>query len=277
MPELPEVETVRVTLAPIVGARIADVWYSGLRLHTGRPVDIAGLRAACAGATIEAVRRWGKFLLVDLADRPGVVVVHLGMSGRLRIAPASEPRAPHTHVVWALGERELRFSDPRRFGIVSLAERGREREHPSLAGLGPDPLVHGLHPAAFHDAARGSRQAVKAFLLDQRRIAGIGNIYASEALWLARVKPSRRTHTLTRAQRTAVLAAIPAVLRHALDHGGTSLRDFVDADGKTGDNQQYLRVYDRAGERCRRRGCGGIIKRTLIQGRATFACPSCQR
>lgn len=277
MPELPEVETVRVTLAPIVGARVADVWYSGLRLHTGRPVDIAGLRAACAGATIEAVRRWGKFLLVDLADRPGVVVVHLGMSGRLRIAPASEPRAPHTHVVWALGERELRFSDPRRFGIVSLAERGREREHPSLAGLGPDPLVHGLDPAAFHDAARGSRQAVKAFLLDQRRIAGIGNIYASEALWLARVKPSRRTHTLTRAQRTAVLAAIPAVLRHALDHGGTSLRDFVDADGKTGDNQQYLRVYDRAGERCRRRGCGGIIKRTLIQGRATFACPSCQR
>jgi formamidopyrimidine-DNA glycosylase len=279
VPELPEVETVRRILQPAIGRRITAVWTSGLPLRLGQPVDRAGLRRAAAGATIAAVRRLGKYLLLDLAGRDKLVLVHLGMSGRLRLVPRATPRAPHTHVIFQLaGPHELRFSDPRRFGMVALAPAGpREREHPSLAVLGRDPLLERGTGAFLHAAARRSRQTMKAILLDQGILAGVGNIYASEALWLAGVPPGLRGVKLARPRADALARAVGAVLRHALRRGGTSLRDFVDADGVAGENADYLRVYDRAGARCPRRGCTGRIRRTVLQGRATFHCPRCQR
>ena len=279
MPELPEVETVRRTVQPAVGRRVTAVWTSGLPLRLARPVDQAALRRAAVGATIAAVRRIGKYLLIDFTGRDELVLVHLGMSGRLRLVPRGTPRAPHTHVVFRLdGPSELRYSDPRRFGMVAVAPGGaREREHPSLAVLGRDPLLERVTGAFLHAAASRSRQTMKAILLDQGILAGVGNIYASEALWLAGVPPTLRGVQLDRPRADALARAVGAVLRHALRRGGTSLRDFVDADGVAGENADYLRVYDRAGEPCPRRGCPGRIRRTVLQGRATFHCPRCQR
>jgi formamidopyrimidine-DNA glycosylase len=278
MPELPEVETVRLTLRPAIGARVTGFWSSGQPLRLARPIEAARLKRATVGAVIEDVRRWGKYLLIDLVDRPGVVLIHLGMSGRLRLHAAREPRAPHTHVVWRLaGGRQLRFADPRRFGVVALAERGREREHPALAVLGPDPLTGEVSGADLFAMSRTSGQPLKTFLLDQSRIAGIGNIYASEALWAAGIHPGLRAHKLTRTRADALARAVRQVLEHALTRGGTSLRDFVDADGRAGENAEFLRVYDRAGESCPRPGCRGAVRRVVTQGRATFFCPTCQQ
>ncbi len=272
MPELPEVETVRRTLKPAVGARIVSVWDSGKGLHMARKPPRAALRKL-AGSKIVAVRRIGKYLLID-TDGPQTVLVHLGMTGRLRIHKKAEPRANHTHVVFDLGDRELRFSDPRRFGQVDVLTRAREREHPALAILGPDPLTEGIDDAAFHARSRGKKATLKAFVLDQRVLAGVGNIYASEALWRAKLRPTTRAHRLTVESAKRLAAAIREVLDHALTKGGTSLRDFVDADGAEGENADYLWVYGREGEPCSR--CRATIRRSVLQGRATFYCPMCQ-
>lgn len=278
MPELPEVETVRRTLTPILGADIARVWGSGLPLRLGRPVDLARIQRVSRGARVEALRRWGKYLLIDLRDREDSLLVHLGMSGRLRIDPAAAPRAKHTHLAWTLADgRELRFSDPRRFGQVDLVRRGDERAHPALARLGIDPLSGALTGAFLHERARGRRRTLKAFLLDQHVIAGIGNIYASEALWQAKLHPTRTADRLTRPAADRLAAAVIEVLDRALNHGGTSLRDFVAADGASGDHAHYLWVYDRAGAPCPRPDCDGTIRRAVQHGRATFFCPRCQR
>jgi formamidopyrimidine-DNA glycosylase len=293
MPELPEVETVRRTLAPAVGLRVVDVWTSGLPLRLNHPVPAAALRDAALGRTIEAVRRWGKYLLVDLQDGlvpgPASILVHLGMSGRLRLMDASQPRPLHTHVALALaagrrgratvrpGGLELRYSDPRRFGMVDLVVRGQERAHPALAGLGVDPLHGGLTGELLYAASRGVRRAIKLFLLDQRMLAGVGNIYASEALWVARIRPGMEARLLSRPRAEALAQAVHEVFARALEHGGTSLRDFVNADGLEGENADYLHVYDRAGQPCPRPECGTLIRRTVVQGRSTFHCPRCQR
>jgi len=279
LPELPEVETVRRTLEPAVGQRVVGVWTSGLPLRMKQPVDRAGLERAAVGAVLGAVRRHGKYLMLEFEGRTELVLVHLGMTGRLRLVPVREPRAPHTHVVFALeGARHIHYSDARRFGLVAVAPGGeRRREHPALAELGRDPLLERVGGRFLHEAMQRSRQMVKSLLLDQRILAGVGNIYACEALWLARVAPSARGRDLTRAQSDELMRAVRAVLRLALTRGGTSLRDFVDADGIEGDNAEYLRVYGREGETCLRRGCGGTIRRRVIQGRATFYCPRCQK
>jgi formamidopyrimidine-DNA glycosylase len=278
MPELPEVETVRRTLAPLIGARIAAVRTSGLPLHMNRAVDVRRLRGAAQGGVVAEVRRRGKYLLIDFVERPLGVLVHLGMSGRLRLVPAVSEPAPHTHVTFALAgdPRELRFSDPRRFGQVGVVDRAREREHPALARLGLDPLVDRLDGPTLHGLCRRSRQPLKTFLLDQHRIAGIGNIYASEALWVARLRPTLRAGQLSARRADALAAAVREVLEHALICGGTSLRDFVNATGDPGHYRDHLRVYDRAGQPCLRADCGGAIVRTVTQGRATFHCPRCQ-
>ena len=274
MPELPEVETVRRTLAPALGATIATVWHSGKPLRLNRAVPVAAIRRAAGGRAITGVRRLGKYLLVDV-DGPRSLLVHLGMSGRFRLCAPGTARAPHTHVVLRLADgRELRFSDPRRFGQFDVVTRGDERAHPSLAVLGPDPLEEGLDAATLRAQARRRKVTLKSFLLDQAVIAGVGNIYASEALWLARLRPSRRTGRLTEAEARLLTRSVRQVLEHALEHGGTSLKDFVDADGREGENAEYLRVYGREGEPCSR--CRTAIRRTLIQGRATYFCPTCQ-
>lgn len=273
MPELPEVETVRRTLAPAIGASIERVWSSGKPLRLNRPLPLAALRKAAVGQHITGLRRLGKYLLVDL-DGPRGLLVHLGMSGSFRIHRADEPRAPHTHVVFGLGARELRFVDPRRFGQVDLFTAGDERAHPSLAVLGPDPIAETVDGAHLHARSRGRATGLKTFLLDQRNLAGVGNIYAVEALWRAGLRPTRPASRLTVAQAQTLAAAVRGVFEFALEHGGTSLRDFVDGSGQAGENAEYLVVYGREGQACPR--CGATIRRTVIQGRATYFCPTCQ-
>ena len=272
MPELPEVETVRRTLAPAVGGRIASVWTSGMGLHMARRPPRAKLQKL-VGARITTVRRHGKYLLLD-TDHAASILVHLGMTGRLRIHGAADPRAPHTHVVLGLDRGELRFVDARRFGQVDVVAHGEERAHPALAVLGPDALDEALDGAAVLAAARDKRTTLKAFVLDQSVIAGVGNIYASEALWRAKLSPTTRTHTLTARAARRLAGAIREVLERALENGGTTFSDFVAADGKAGENAEYLWVYDRAGQPCRR--CRTPIERTVLQGRATYYCPTCQ-
>jgi formamidopyrimidine-DNA glycosylase len=248
-------------------------------LRMNQPIDRAGLERAAVGAVLGAVSRHGKYLMLEFGGRGELVLVHLGMTGRLRFVSGSEPQAPHTHVVFALDRaRHIRYSDPRRFGLVAVAPAGeRRREHPALADLGRDPMLERVGGAFLHEAARRSIQVVKTLLLDQRILAGVGNIYACEALWLARIAPTVRGRDLSREQWNELARAVRQVLRRALTRGGTTLSDFVDADGIEGDNAEYLRVYGREGESCLRRGCGGRIRRRVIQGRATFYCPRCQR
>jgi formamidopyrimidine-DNA glycosylase len=272
MPELPEVETVKRTLAPAVGGRISSVWTSGMGLHMARKPPRARLRKL-VGATITAVRRHGKYLLLD-TDRAESILVHLGMTGRLRIHGHADPLAAHTHVVLGLDRCELRFVDARRFGQFDIVTRGKERAHPGLAVLGPDALDEAIDVAAMLAMARDKRTTLKAFVLDQRVIAGVGNIYASEALWRAKLRPTLRTHKLTAAAAERLAEAIREVIERALDNGGTTLSDFVDADGTAGENADYLWVYDRAGQPCMR--CQHAIKRSVLQGRATYYCPTCQ-
>ena len=283
MPELPEVETVRRTLAPALGMRIVGVRSSGLPLRMNRPVDVMKLRRATRGAVVEQLRRRGKYLLVDVAGKGAkggghTVIVHLGMSGQFMLVDAGSPLLPHTHVVFeGSGKRELRFIDPRRFGLVVVTKRGLEASFPSIASLGVDPVIDGVSPELLYAAAHKTRRELKTVLLDQRVINGIGNIYASEALWRAKIRPTLRGHKLSKARAGSLASAITEVLEHAIENCGTSLRDFVDGAGRQGEHLHYLWVYGRAGEKCRQRGCGGVIRREVTQGRATFFCPRCQK
>ncbi len=276
MPELPEVETVRRVLEPrLVGARLTKLWTSGKPLRLARALDTRALRAASVGRRVVAVRRLGKYLLVD-TDGAHSIVVHLGMTGRLLVVGEDVPRASHTHVVWSLdGARELRFVDPRRFGLVRAIRAGREAEIPELATLGVDPLGPALTPAHFGDLARATRRAVKAFLLDQSRVAGIGNIYACEALFEAGVHPLTPANRLTRSRVEALRLGIVTVLERGLRNRGTTLRDYRDADGVEGSNQQSLAVYGRAGKPCPR--CGKRVRRLPNEARGTWFCPGCQK
>jgi formamidopyrimidine-DNA glycosylase len=280
VPELPEVETVRRTLAPAVGARITSTWTSGKGLHMQRRPPRAKLRRL-EGRTITAVRRLGKYLLVD-TDGDDTLLVHLGMSGRFRIQPATAPRAPHTHVVLGLthgrartATTELRFTDPRRFGQIDVIPRAHERETAALGALGPDPIAETLTVEHVAARARGRKTTAKAFVLDQSNVAGVGNIYASEALWRSQIHPLTQARRIQGERAAALTAAIIEVLNHALTNGGTTLNDFVAADGAEGDHYDYLWVYGRAGEPCRR--CKRAIVRSVVHGRATFFCPTCQR
>jgi formamidopyrimidine-DNA glycosylase len=277
VPELPEVESVRRDLVRrrLRGRRVARVRVSGKSLRMNRPVPVTALARAARGRTVTGVRRLGKYLLVDL-DGPASVLVHLGMSGNLLLTPRSRPWAVHTHVVLELDDgRDLRFVDPRRFGMVDVVMRGREREHPALADLGPDPIAEGVPAGHLWARARGRRGPTKAFLLDQHTVAGVGNIYASEVLWLARISPKRPAGRIGEEGGRALELAIGEVLRFAIDNGGTTLRDFVGAGGEPGENGEYLLVYGRAGTACPR--CRSLIRRRVDQGRATYFCPTCQK
>ena len=279
MPELPEVETVARSLRPhLVGRTIRRVETSGFSLR--RPVDADHLTHASVGARIEAVDRIGKYLLVRLS-RGHVLLSHLGMSGQLLFSPAASARAAHTHVVFQLAPLrggngdELRYVDPRRFGVlVAYAERDLAM-CPELHSLGPDPLSESFTLDYFLAEARTSRRDIKQFLLDQNRIAGLGNIYVAEALHAAGISPRRRADRLGPARVEKLHAAIRSVLFSSVERRGTSLRDYVDADGASGGNQHHLAVYGREGERCH--ACGAIVRRLVQGARSTFYCPGCQR
>ncbi len=272
MPELPEVETIVRSLRPrLVGIRMTSVWTSGLALRLGRPVDRGALERCCRGARIEGVRRIGKYIVIDLAGAR-ILLVHLGMSGRLRLAVADAPREKHTHAVWGLsGGGELRFVDARRFGLVRGADSSAAL--PELGRLGPDPLAT-LDAEALGRALASCRAPIKAFLLDQRRVAGLGNIYVCEALFRARVHPAMPARRVRR-RAAALVAGIRAALTVAIANRGTTLRDYVDGDGGPGDNRAALLVYGRAGHPCT--VCGAKIRRRVDAQRSTFYCGRCQK
>jgi formamidopyrimidine-DNA glycosylase len=272
MPELPEVETIVRGLAPALrGRRVVEVWGSGLPLHLVRTVDLRALRAVSVGRRFAGARRLGKYILLDVGGGAGVSV-HLGMTGRLRVQPAAAPRDRHTHVVFRLdGGDELRYVDARRFGWVVAA--ANLMELPALAGLGPDPLT-ALDAAGLAAALEGVRAPIKAFLLDQTRIAGVGNIYACEALFRAGIHP-RTAAGRVRRRAGALLDGVRAALEGGIARRGTTLRDFVGADGRPGENAAALLVYGREGLPCSR--CGGRIRRRVDAGRSTFYCGGCQR
>jgi len=272
MPELPEVETVVRTLRPqIVGQTIRSLWTSGLSLRMARKLDHRRLREISAGATIRAVRRRGKYILIDLDSGRGVLI-HLGMTGRLTVADEQAARVKHTHVVWTLPrKRELRFVDPRRFGWVQAA-LDLDRL-PEIRALGPDPLDQ-LDAEKLGQLLAASRAPIKAFLLDQHRLAGLGNIYVCEALFRARIHPRVKAHR-ARGKADALVRAIRETLEIGIANCGTSFRDFVDATGAPGKNIEALLVYGREGEACT--ACGGRVQRLVDAGRSTFCCARCQR
>jgi formamidopyrimidine-DNA glycosylase len=272
VPELPEVETIVRGLRPVLrGRKVTGVWTSGMGLHLARSVDVRGLRRVAVGRKFVEVRRRGKYITLEVGDAAGVCI-HLGMTGRLRVQAADTPRAPHTHVVLALdGGDELRFTDARRFGWV---EPGAPLSGLSgLSALGPDPLTE-LNVAGLAQSLTDARAPIKSFLLDQHRIAGLGNIYVCEALFGARIHPTTPAHRVAK-RAEPLLAAIRETLEGGIARRGTTLRDYVDADGFAGDNAAALRVYGREGEPCFT--CGTVIRRRVDSGRSTFFCPICQK
>ena len=268
MPELPEVQTVVDTLRRALAEGRTVQVVSHLRQDMLHRCD-ADFPQKLAGRSIDDVSRRGKRIILRLDDG-NRFYVHLGMTGRLTVdLPAASPR-PHTHlVVRLLDGREIRFVDPRRFGAIVWL--GADQADDSR--LGPEPLS--IRVADLAGRLARTRRAVKSALLDQRLIAGIGNIYADEALFAAGIHPSARANRLTDDQVQILVRAIKQVLRRAIRHGGSTLRDYVDANGAGGRFQLLHRVYDRQGEPCAR--CGAAIRRFVLGGRSTHFCPSCQK
>ncbi|HCK84153.1 MAG TPA: DNA-formamidopyrimidine glycosylase [Hyphomonadaceae bacterium] len=285
MPELPEVETVRRGLAPhLVGARIAQAQTKRPDLRFPFPPRFA---ARLKGRRIEALTRRAKYLLAELDDG-AVWVTHLGMTGRWSVAGlkqqpgdfyyAEPPNPAHTHVVIEMEKGvRLEFNDPRRFGYMDLIARDAFDAHPWFKDLGPEPLGNGFHAPYLAEAFAGKKANVKAALLDQRVVAGLGNIYVVEALHRAGIAPARAAGSVSKQRLEKLAPAIRAVLEEAIAAGGSTLSDYASVDGKQGGFQQRFRVYDREGEKCVTPNCGGVIKRAVHSGRSTFWCAKCQR
>jgi formamidopyrimidine-DNA glycosylase len=275
MPELPEVETVRRMLAATVRRRrIARASVSRQRL---RRASLAALPGKLVGRAFSEPRRVGKFLLLDL-DAGLTLLSHLGMSGRWLFWPARADTGPtleHVHLRLEFeGGARLWYQDVRRFGMLRVVPTAGLAKDPSLRRLGPDPLAAPPSGASLRALARGARTSVKVFLLDQRRIAGVGNIYASEILFRARVDPRRRAGSLTRAEWSRVADEIPRVLEASIARMGTTFSTYRTIWNEPGQYGAQLLVYDRAGEPCR--ACSGPVRRIVQGGRATFLCPACQ-
>ncbi len=288
MPELPEVETVRRGLAPAMeGASLAKVEVRDRRLRWPIAKDF---EKRLTGRTVEGLGRRAKYLLADLSSGE-VLIMHLGMSGSFRVGKDARPgvyyhekskSTAHDHVVFHMSNgATVTFNDPRRFGSMKLVARAKLDSEPLLRGLGPEPLGNEFDAAMLATACAGKKTSLKAALLDQRVVAGLGNIYVCEALYRARLSPKRQASTIAdrngrpNARATALVEAIQAVLQDAIAAGGSSLRDHRRTDGALGDFQHNFRVYDREGEPCP--NCKGKIKRIVQSGRSTFYCASCQK
>jgi formamidopyrimidine-DNA glycosylase len=293
MPELPEVETVRRGLQPVMeGARIvrAEVRRKDLRFAFQK--DFA---ARLTGQTVTGLGRRAKYLMADLGSGD-VLVMHLGMSGSFRVVKGDEPQAPgkfhhprnkdsaHDHVVFHMSSgAAVIFNDPRRFGYMKIIARRALEQEPLLKGLGPEPLGNEFDAALLARACASKKTSLKAALLDQRVVAGLGNIYVCEALYRAHLSPRRLAATLAtrKAEPTdharRLVAAIHAVLNQAIKAGGSSLRDHRQTSGELGYFQHSFRVYDREGDKCQTEGCGGTVRRFTQNGRSTFWCPKCQK
>ena len=270
MPELPEVETTRAGLAPhLVGRTVVSTTLRrpDLRWPIAREVV-----DRLPGHRIEGVRRRAKYLLVDSAA--GSALLHLGMSGSLRVLAGDTPVRAHDHVDFALDDgRVLRFNDPRRFGCLLWQPRGEV--HPLLAGLGPEPLSAAFDGDYLFALSRGRSAPVKAFLMDQRVVVGVGNIYVAEALFAAGISPLRPAGRISRERYARLAEAVKAILAYAITRGGTTLRDFISPDGAPGYFEQELSAYGRGGEPCPR--CGRALRQATVGQRATVWCGHCQR
>lgn len=293
MPELPEVETVRRGLAPVLeGARFVRVIARRPDLRFPLPERFAG---RLEGASVAGLGRRAKYLLADLSSSD-VLVMHLGMSGSFRVAWGEEERSPgrflhprcddraHDHVLFVMSSGAvITFNDPRRFGFMHLIPRSDLPAHPLFRRLGPEPLDNGFDATVLASLCANKKTSLKAALSDQRVVAGLGNIYVCEALARARLSPRRKASTLaTRSgapspRAVALVEAIKDVLKDAIEAGGSSLRDHRRIDGALGDFQHAFRVYDREGAPCPTPGCKGSIRRMVQGGRSTFYCPACQR
>jgi formamidopyrimidine-DNA glycosylase len=297
MPELPEVETVRRGLQPAMeGALIEKVERRRPDLRFPFPPHFAG---RLTGRTIRSIGRRAKYLIVHL-DRDPVLICHLGMSGSFRIETDGGEATPgrfhherskaaaHDHVVFHLKRPDsshvrVVFNDPRRFGFMLFANAADLDSQPMLAGLGVEPTGNALDGALLNALLSGRQAPLKAALLDQTLIAGLGNIYVCEALWRARLSPLRKAGSIASAKKPstarceALSDAIRAVIAEAVAAGGSSLRDHIQTDGSLGYFQHSFNVYDREGEACRHRDCAGTVRRVVQSGRSTFYCPTCQR
>lgn len=270
MPELPEVETSRRGISPhVVGRRVEEVTIRQRQLRW--PVS-AAIGRDLPGLTIDALERRAKYLLFHTAA--GTMLLHLGMSGRLRVVDQDTPPAVHDHVDIAFDNgRLLRFNDPRRFG--SLLWTRDPAKHRLLRDLGPEPLTKAFDGDYLWQRARSRKVAIKQFIMNASIVVGVGNIYASESLFRAGIDPRRQAQRVSRVRARGLAAAIQEVLAEAIDAGGTTLRDYVGSDGEPGYFKQDLRVYDRDGEPCRQ--CGAAIRRIVQGQRATYFCSTCQR
>ena len=274
MPELPEVETTRAGLAPhLTGRRVLA---ATLRRADLRWPIAPEIQARLPGERIDAVRRRAKYLLIDTSA--GSALLHLGMSGSLRVVPADTPVGVHDHVDIALepgpdGPRVLRFNDPRRFGCLLWQAPGEV--HPLLRGLGPEPLSEAFDGDALFRASRGRSAPVKTFLMDQRTVVGVGNIYAAEALFAAGIAPTRAAGRISLERYRVLAREVKRILAYAIARGGTTLRDFISPDGAPGYFEQELSAYGRGGEPCLR--CARPLKQATIGQRASVWCAYCQR
>ncbi|WP_170601052.1 bifunctional DNA-formamidopyrimidine glycosylase/DNA-(apurinic or apyrimidinic site) lyase [Ruegeria arenilitoris] len=283
MPELPEVETVRRGLAPAMEGVVIE------RADVNRP-DLRWpfperMAERLTGQRVERLRRRSKYILADLSGGE-TLLIHLGMSGRMTVSgdPLGQfvhhhpmPQK-HDHVVFHMANgARITFNDPRRFGAMDLMPTATAEQHKLLAVLGPEPLGNDFNETYLIDAFRGRATPVKAALLDQRIVAGLGNIYVCEALYRARVSPRRKAGQISAGRVEALVPVIRTVLAEAIEAGGSSLRDFRQADGELGYFQHSFDVYGREGQPCRTEGCGAEIRRITQSGRSTFYCAQCQR
>ncbi len=290
MPELPEIETVRMGLAPALEhRRLTKVVTRRGDLRVPFPPRFA---ERLAGREVKHLWRRAKYLLAELDDGE-TLVIHLGMSGRVAVyaenrehrpgqylyepPPSGAGHGKHDHVVIETdAPARIVFTDPRRFGLMLLIESAALNHHPLFDGLGVEPLSPQFTAAHLERILEGRRAPIKAALLDQRTIAGLGNIYVCEALFRAHISPQRQSSTIAGSRARALAAAIRSVLRAAIKAGGSSLRDYAKTDGALGEFQHHFAVYDREGAPCPRAQCKGKIKRIVQSGRSTFYCPSCQ-
>ncbi|OHX15526.1 DNA-formamidopyrimidine glycosylase [Chromobacterium amazonense] len=269
MPELPEVETTRRGVEPhLTGRTLRGAVVRNPSLRWPVPPDLA---ERLAGETVLAVRRRAKYLLLECQS--GTLLIHLGMSGSLRVMASGAPAQKHDHVDLLLDGQLLRYRDPRRFGAM-LWHVGPIELHPLLKDLGPEPLSDAFDGAALFEAIRRRSSAIKLAIMDNHVVVGVGNIYANESLFYAGIAPTRPANSLTRAECDLLAAEIRAVLRRAIDAGGSTLRDFVDSEGKPGYFQQSYMVYDRQEAPCRR--CGAPIRHIRQGQRSSYYCPLCQ-
>ena len=269
MPELPEVETTRRGIEPhVLGQVVTRLSVHNASLRWPVPDQVHALQ----GAVVQSVTRRGKYLLLEVAT--GTAIIHLGMSGSLRISNATEPLRKHDHIEMTMASGAiLRFHDPRRFGCF-LWQAKDDPLHSLLAKLGPEPLSDDFNPSYLFQATRKRNIAIKNLIMNSEVVVGVGNIYASESLFMAGIRPGRAARRITRKEASLLVDTIKQVLQHSITQGGTTLRDFVNSDGNPGYFAQSLRVYGRTGEPCHT--CGMPIKQKTMGQRSTFYCTQCQ-